>query len=133
MKITAKQYAQSLYETTVKAKQNEIKKIIEKWLQLINNNQDLNKLETILDSFNQIWQTEQGIIEAKVISKHKLEPIVLQILTDQIKKFTKANKVNWQEEQNSNMIGGVIVEYKDQILDASLKTMINDLKANITK
>ena len=68
MKITPKQYAQSLYESLKGKDKNESKELIDNFVNTIIENNDTSKLEKIIEQFEKKWNQEEGIVDAEVVS-----------------------------------------------------------------
>jgi len=133
MKITAKQFALSLYDAADGKTPVQVKAVIEKFVLLLAKKSQLAKAEKIIAEFLKIWNEKHGITEAKVLSAKKLSRETVKQLKDYIKKLSKANEVTMEEGVDENILGGVIIRYGDRILDGSLKTSLAELKNKMVK
>ena len=133
MKITAKQYAESLYEAVQDKNNSQIKNSINNFFSILIQNNDIAKAEVIVKEFEKIWNTEQGIIEAKVVSAKELDNKIVKLLNNYIAELSGAEKVNLNQKINKDILGGVIIKYEDKILDGSLRMRLSELKGEMMR
>jgi F-type H+-transporting ATPase subunit delta len=129
MKVTAKQYALTLLEITDGKDSKKLEEAILKFSQLIKDNNQLNQIDKILYHFRKLYNIKEAQINtAQEVNKDELEKIenYLQGLN---KDETLEIKVNIKQE----IIGGIVLKYGDKIVDASLKTRLNQLKNSLLK
>ena len=133
MKITPKQYAESLYEAISEKGKKEAEAAVVNFVNILFANNDASKINNIIDLFEKKWNKEEGVVEAEIISKEKLSSGIIKSLNDYIAKLSGAKKVIMNEKEDKNILGGVVIKYEDKIFDASLKTKLEDLNSNMIK
>ncbi|MCK5320860.1 ATP synthase F1 subunit delta [Candidatus Parcubacteria bacterium] len=133
MKITAKQYAESLYQVVKDKNNSQIKDVINNFFSILTQNNDITKAEKIAKEFKKIWNTEQGIIEAEVVSAKELDNKIIKLLNNYITESSGAEKVILNQKINKNILGGVIIKFEDKILDGSLRMKLEELKREMVK
>ena len=133
MKISPKQYALSLYESVKDKSEKEIKQIVGDFVKILIAGGNISKFEKIIAEFNAIWNREQGIVEAEIISANGLDEETRELLEKYIGKLSGAKKVETIEKQDKSLLGGVVLKYGDKILDGSLKAKLNLLKNDMKK
>jgi len=133
MKISAKQYAQSLYEVVKDKKDSQIRKIIKNFSRILINNNDILKIDKITAEFVRIWNRERGIVEAEIIGARKFDNKIIKLLNDYIIKLSGAKKIEIKQTVDKNILGGVIIRYEDRVIDGSLKTKLSELKNKMIK
>lgn len=133
MKITAKQYALSLFESIDGKKEKDAGGIIKKFFQLLVRNNQTALLDKILKQFVNIWNKEKGIVEAEVTSAKELDKEMIKLLNGYIISLAKAKEIVLKQAVDKDILGGVVIRYEDQVLDGSLKTRIKDLKEQMVK
>jgi len=131
MKITAKQYAIGLFESIEDASDNKVKEVVKSFARVLIENNDTAQVEKIIRHFNIIWNETKGIIEAEIVSARKLDTNLTKLLEEYIKKIAKSKDINVVKKIDTNIIGGVIMKYGDKVLDASLKTKLNQFSDNL--
>lgn len=131
MKVTPKEYAIGLFSSTSGKDDNEIKKIVNNFVDLLIKNNDLSQTDKISQIFSSLWNKENGIVESEVTTVKKLDPELLASLKNFLITESKAREVIIRETTDKSILGGVIIKYNDKILDRSLKTKIKNLSNSI--
>lgn len=133
MKITEKQFALSLYESLSGKSEKEAGVVIEKFVKVLVENNELAKFEKIIEEFVNIWNKEKGIVEAEITSAKGLDKEIVKLLNGYIVKLSGAKEVAMKEKIDKDLLGGVIIKYGDQVLDGSLKMRLSSLKDKMVK
>lgn len=133
MKITAKQFALSLYESLEGKTAGQIKAVIKKFVEFLAGKNMLDRADKIEAEFLKIWNEKNGIIEALSISANELDKANIKLLKNYIAALAGAKTVFLKEKINKSILGGVIIKYGDKILDASLKTQLEELREKLVK
>ncbi|MCG2690591.1 ATP synthase F1 subunit delta [Candidatus Parcubacteria bacterium] len=133
MKITPKQYAESLYQSVINKKDSRIKGILDNFVKLLIDNNDISKIDKIIGQFKKIWNREEGIVEAEAVSARELDKKIVKLLNGYIVQLSGARKVLLKQKVDKNILGGVIIKYEDKILDGSLKMKLNELRSKMIK
>ncbi len=128
-KVASKKYARALYEALVdKEKEEEIVSVLENFSRLLFTRNDLSRIDSIIREFQAIWNQEQGIVESEVVSARELDSESLDFLKSAIKDLSGEKQVNINNRVSQDLLGGVIIKYRDKRIDGSLKTRILNLK-----
>lgn len=122
-KISNNQLAQVLYEITVGTKGEQTKKAIAVFVKLLSKVHKVSKAANIITEFEKYAKKRQGIVSIEIQSARELDEKTLL----NIKKIF-GEKVESLESVDEKMLGGIKVKTEDKILDASLKTQLNQLK-----
>jgi F-type H+-transporting ATPase subunit delta len=133
MKIKPRQFALSLYEALDGKPSGEVKAIIGRFVELLAEKKQLSRAEKIIAEFIKIYNLKHGIIEAHLISGSELNSEAIKALNDYIKKLSGAKEIVVSQTVDKNILGGVIIKYGDKVFDASLKTVLSDLKEKMIK
>lgn len=133
MKISPEQYALTLYDTLQVTKGEETTNLIKQFAEVVAENDDSDKTNEIVEKFEEIWNRRQGIVNVEAISAHGLNEGLIQILKEYIASTTGAKEVKVRQKIDKNILGGVVIKYNDQVLDASLKKGLQDLKKQMKK
>ncbi|MEA1963343.1 MAG: ATP synthase F1 subunit delta [Patescibacteria group bacterium] len=133
MKITAKQYAESLYEAVQNRNDSQIKVVINNFFSILVQNNDIAKAEDVVVEFEKIWNIEQGIIKAEAMSARELDKNTVKLLNSHIVELSSAKKVILDQKINKNILGGTVIKYEDKILDGSLRMRLSELKSEMVK
>lgn len=128
MKITPKQYAISLYESTKKVDELEIEKRIKKFIDILKRNNNLSLIDKIIEKYYEHYRSEKNISKIEITSNKKIDP---EILNKIIHKFKK--QIEIEEKIDESLIGGMIIKIDDSLLiDGSIKRKLEELKKNIS-
>lgn len=133
MKISAKQYGEALYQAVKEKKDSDVKDAINNFFSILIQNNDMAKAEETVVEFEKIWNEQEEIIEAKIISARELDNKIVKLLNGYIVELSGAKKVSLNQEVNKNILGGVIIKYEDRVLDGSLRMRLGELKAEMVK
>ena len=129
MKITIKQYAQSLYEVLAEIESEaDVKVALNNFVKLLSARRSLNKTGKIIAEFEKIWNREQGIVEGELVSAKKLDNGIIELLNCHIVKLLSIKEVNLANQIDKNILGGFIVKVGDTVIDGSVKNQLNNLK-----
>jgi len=133
MKITARQYAKTLYELTKDKNHEEINGIISQLVDIFRKNSQLRLKNDIIKRYEEIYNQEKRIISAKVFSRKKLDGEMEKEISEFIKKKYKAEKVEIENNIDEGIKGGIIIRIGDEVLDGSLDRKLKELKSALEK
>lgn len=133
MKITAIQYAKTLYELTEGKSQKEIDVIVANFIKLLNQKRQLKLAPKVVAKFSEIYNQENGIVEAEVISREKLDKDVLTRVSTYVRTKYKAKEVVLYNKIDSNIKGGIVIKVGDEIMDGSVQSQLNNLRNILIK
>ncbi len=126
MKFTSKQYAQALYEAVRETKDHD--KVLDNFVKVLNQNGDLSKHAEIEKEYHLLEMKEQGISEARVTVASDLK--INSSLINQLNEIV-GKKVEIKKQVDEGIVGGVIVRVDDTLIDASIKTQLNNLNRSL--
>lgn len=127
MKISASQYATTLYELTLDKSKPEIDSVTKKFTEMLIKNHHLKMAKKIIEKFNGIYNRKNGIIEAEVATARELESSQVHKVESFIKEKYKAKEVVIKNKIDESIKGGIIIKIGDEIIDASLKNSLTNL------
>lgn len=131
MKISTKQYAQALYELTLGKSESEVGIVVEKFVKELVKNNQIKSVSKIIDNFNNIYNQENGIIEAEIKSREQLQSESLEKIEKYLIKKYKAKQIILNKKINPEIKGGVIIKAGDEITDLSVAGSLNRLKREL--
>ena len=127
MKITPKQYAVSLYESTKNVDKIEIDKRVKKFINILKKNNDLSLVDKIVDKFHECYRKERNISKIRMTSGAKIDS---EILNKIIHKFN--NQIEVEEKINKSLIGGMVIKINDDtLIDGSVKRKLEELEKSL--
>ena len=132
MKISARQYATSLYDSIDGQTDKEAKAILKNFVRLLGEKRDMSKANAIIEAFREIWDKSQGETAARLMTAREVKPATRTAVIDYLKNRTGSQKINLTEEIDHKLIGGFVLRYGSQVLDGSLKTSLGELKGKMS-
>jgi F-type H+-transporting ATPase subunit delta len=130
MKFSPKQYAEALYDSISKVKPSDQDKVLDNFVSVLAANGDLKLYDNIAEEFHKLELKEKGVTQATVTSAKGLnadnEKRIIKELNDLVK-----GKVELKKKIDENVIGGVVIQLEDTLIDASVKRSLQDLKNNL--
>ena len=133
MKIKEGKYAQTLYELTNGKNNSDINAVVSNFIKVLAKNGQIKLASKIIQKFNEIWNAGEGIVEAEVISTHKLESAQLHKIESYLKEKYETKKVLINNKIDESIKGGIIIKVKDEVLDGSIANQLKMLKTNLSK
>ena len=127
MIIAPKDYALGLLHATKSKDENEVTSVIHNFVDVLVQNNDVSKTARILDIFAMLWDKENSIVEAEIVTATTMNREEADSLENFLITLSGAKKVRMVEKIDKDILGGVIIKYGDKIMDKSLRTKIKDL------
>jgi F-type H+-transporting ATPase subunit delta len=131
MKINAKQYARSLFELTADLKEDEVTKVIERFILVLKNHRNINQAEAIIDELSLLLQKDSGEIKAELASARALPSEAKQLISSYLEDKIEVTKINWQEKIDQSLLGGFILRYRGFVIDGSVKNNLRKFKKQL--
>jgi F-type H+-transporting ATPase subunit delta len=129
MKIISQQYAKTLYELTKDKSHKEVDEIAAEFIKLLVSKNQSRLLPKIIEKFNGIWNKENGIVEAEVISREKLNSLLVDKLIRFVKDRYRAKEVLINNIVNESIKGGIIIRVGNEVMDGSVERQLRELKS----
>lgn len=128
MKITPKQYAMALYESTKNVGGTELEKRIKNFTAILKKNNALSSADKIIQQYYKYYRTKKNISKIEVASSQKLGSETLNKI---LEKFSK--QVEIEEKIDQSLIGGIMIKIDENtLIDGSVKRKLEDLKKSLT-
>ena len=128
MKITAAQYAKSLYEAIKEKPQAEADLMVANFVKLLQKNNQMKLAGKIIENFSALYNADNGIVEADVVSAKELSQEELKNIEGYIVKKYSAREVVLKYEVEKEIKGGIIITVGDERMDGSIIRKINNLR-----
>ena len=133
MKITSTQYARSLYELTAGKSQPEVDAVVANFLKVLQKNNQLKLADQIMERFSEIYNRENGMVEAEVATRYKIQDTMTKQIEDFLKKKYRAKEVVLKNVVDEKIGGGVVIRVGDEIIDGSIANQLKELKNKLSK
>ena len=131
MKISNTQYAIALYEASKKTSQLEINEAVANFVKILAKNNQIKNINSIIGKFRDIWNKEEGIVEAEVVSREKLDSKIKGEIEKFVKKKYNSKNVEIIEKIDKDIKGGIIVRVGDEVMDASASGQLKNLRKKL--
>lgn len=128
MKATPIQYAMSLYEVTKDKNHPEIDERVSNLVKILEKNGQLKLAPKIIEKFNEIYNQENGIVEAETVSREKLTGQLSRKIIDFIKEKYEAKKVFLNSRIDERIKGGIIIKIGYEKIDGSIEGRLKELR-----
>lgn len=127
-RLTARQWGRALYEFTKEAREPEARKIIRGFVALLAKKGALKLAPRIIASYRATYLLEANEVEVTVTSARRIPKIEKDIKAAFGDAYTK---VSVREEIEPALLGGVVIQYGDIRVDASIRGRLRDLEAQM--
>lgn len=133
MKATATQYAKTLYELTINKKHQEIDGIISNFIKNLQKSNQLRLKDSIAKKFREIFNLENGIVEAEVITREKISSEVSNKVRTMVRTKYGTKEVVLKNIIDESIKGGVIIRVGDEVMDGSVGRKLAELKKELER
>src|ERR1700690_194327 len=128
MKLTSQQYAHALFDAVSETAPHDHDKVLDNFVKILAQNGDLGKYDEIDAEFRKLKLESQGIKEAEVTVAREAE--LNHSIISELNKVV-SGKLEIKQKIDESIIGGVVVRVDDTLIDASIKTQLNNLNQNL--
>jgi len=132
-KISAKQYAEALYELTRGKTEEKINSVVSDFAKELRKQRKLKLADNILNKFSGICNKENGIVEVEVISARKINEYQEEKIKSFIKDKYEAKEVCLARKIDKKIKGGIILRVGDEIIDGSVSRKLKNLSVLLKK
>lgn len=119
-------YAQALYDAVHETQDHD--KVLDNFVKVLAQNGDLGKSDEIELEYRKLELKEKGIVEAQVTVAREVN--INSTIVNELNEIVKG-KVELKTQVDEGIVGGVIVRVDDTLIDASVKTQLNDLNREL--
>ncbi len=128
MKYTVKQYAQSLYDVleTTNPKQQDI--VIDNFINILRTNNDLAAYEKIVAEYEKLLDIKENTSQVTITTA--TDANITPALLKELNKYSK-DKIETTQITDEEVLGGVVIRVDDTLIDASLRTELNNLESKL--
>jgi ATP synthase F1 delta subunit len=133
MKITATQYAKSLYELTDGKTKQDINGVVVGFVKVLQKNNQIRLVKNIIEKFSNLYNQKNGIVEAEITTKEEVRSEVRTRVCTYVSNKYKAKEVVLNNKVDKDIKGGIIIKVGDEIVDASIGKSLVELKRVLMK
>ncbi len=123
--------AYAIYLATVNKTGADLSKALQSVVKFLARRRLLSQSKGILREVAKISNKTNGVVEANVWTKEKLDTKTKSALEQTLKKKYDAKGVVFNEKIDTRVLGGVKIEVGDEVIDLTLKNIINKLQEHL--
>jgi F-type H+-transporting ATPase subunit delta len=131
-KISPKNIAQAIYEATNGKSKAEADAVLRKTVAMLAKKRAMGKSKEIIEALQNIIDVESGTVRAKILTSKKLSTGDRSKVEEDLKKKYKAEKVVSEFFEKEELLGGMRVEIKDEVIDNTYKNRLEQLEKHLT-
>jgi F-type H+-transporting ATPase subunit delta len=128
MKVSIKQYSQTLFDLTDGKSEQEVLVIVKNFSEQLKADGQIKNSGKIMEKFSEIYNEKNGIVVAEVVTSGDMG----QETGDKVKKFVKekylAKEVLIKSFVDEKIQGGIIIRVGDEVIDGSVANELKKLK-----
>lgn len=133
MRVSAKQYAQILYDLTDGKSKPEIEKTAFDFARYIYRNRKLKIAGKIIEQFASIHDKKKAIVEVEAATRKKLDDAEVKKIKHFVKDKYGAKKVVLKNVVDEKIKGGIVLKVGDEVIDGSVRGKLERLKEMLVK
>ena len=133
MKISIKQYSQTLFELTENKSESEVFAIVQKFAEQLKKDGQLKNASKIMEKFAESFNKENGIVVTEVRGRGDLSRDVLEKIEKFVKEKYSAKEVEMNFVIDEAVMGGIIIKVGDEIIDGSVSSQLKRLQKELVK
>jgi len=133
MRVSPKQYAQTLYDLTDGKSKPEIEHSVADFARHMKKGRKLKLSGKIIESFEKIYNQEKGVVEAEVVTAEKLNEPLEKKIKGYIEKKYEAKKIVLKNTIDPKIKGGMVIRVGDEVVDGSVAGRLGELKNILVK
>ena len=132
MKFTAKQFAEALMDALSDTDPKHTDLILDNFVTVLADNNALRMYSEIANEFHKLELAKKGIKQAEITSAHELNSENEKQILHELNKLAKGH-YELNKKVDESLIGGVVIRLEDQVLDASVKNNLEQLKKDLSE
>lgn len=126
MRYLPKQYAVCLYEATIDLTEAKLKPVLEKFVSLLYQNNDLSKVGRVIKVYREYYNRQQGIKEIKIYLAREMKGI--ETVYHSLERKFSPVRIETKVKIQSNLIGGARIRIEDDVIDGSVKRNLETMR-----
>ncbi len=130
MKFNAKQYAQALIDSLESTSPKDQDQVLDNFVKVLAENNDTRLFDEIASEFHNLELKKKGIKQAEVITAHPTNHENDEKILHELNRLVEG-KLELKKKVDDRIIGGIVIRMEDQMLDASVKSNLEQLKKEL--
>lgn len=131
MRISSRQYAQTLFELTSGKGETETNAVVLKFAKRLQKDRQLKNKEKIIVEFADLCDRKEGIVQAEVTTVRDLDENQIVKIKDFLKNKFSAKKIILEKKIDNEIKGGMIIRVNDEVIDGSMRGRLKKLRVSL--
>jgi F-type H+-transporting ATPase subunit delta len=127
-KITPKTAALALYEATKGKQGKDLESVLANSVVFLKEKQLISKAREILTYLQELIDTDNGVVRAKVESGHELTKKMTDEIESELKKRYDAKEIHLETSVDEKQIAGMKIQIGNEIIDLTMRNKIDQLQ-----
>jgi len=127
MKITPKQYAIALHQSTQYISEEEASRIIKNFVNVLKKNNDLSLGGKIVEEYQNCVRREKNISKVQITTSEKISSDIINALTQKLEQ-----PIEIEQKVDNSLIGGAVIRVGDVLIDGSVRNKLERLRKSIS-
>jgi F-type H+-transporting ATPase subunit delta len=133
MKVSIKQYSQTLFELTSGKSEQEVLVIVAKFAEALKKDGQLKNAGKIMEKYSELYNISNGIVVAEITTRYKIQDTEYKEVENFIKSKYKAEKVEISNIVDESIGGGIVIKIGDEIIDSSISGKLERLRRELVR
>lgn len=133
MKVSVKQYAQTLYELTSGKNEHDVRAVVADFVAQMKRNGHMKIARGVIAEFEKVYNNAHGIVVATVTSAFPLSDMQKASVEKYITMRYGARTVAVTYHGDEGIRGGIVIKVGDEVLDASVNGRLKALHRALTR
>jgi F-type H+-transporting ATPase subunit delta len=133
MKVSIKQYSQTLFELTSGKSEQEVLVIVAKFAEALKKDGQLKNAGKIMEKYSELYNISNGIVVAEITTRYKIQDTRYKEVESFIKSKYKAEKVEISNIVDESIGGGIVIKIGDEIIDSSISGKLERLRRELVR
>lgn len=121
------EYARILLDLVTDLEKKELEQAVSQFVEFLYREGALRKAPYIIEEFSKLAREADGIVDIKIRTATKISKEMIQAISAAF-----GGHVNADTEEDAALIGGVVIERGNTILDASVRTQLERLHTTLS-
>lgn len=103
---------------------------VKNFLSLLSDRHRMRELTNVVDSFRELSEEKQGVVQAEVVTATELPEAYFAELTRTLESVT-GKKVKVQRRVDASLIGGVVAKVEGRVFDGSVRSQLQTIQEEL--
>ena len=126
MKISSKQYAIALFESTRHLSEEKVGEMVKNFVAVLKKNNDLSLGNKVIEEYQNYSRRQKGIAKIQITTGKKIDSDIINVLTQKLEQ-----SVEIEQQVDTSIIGGAVIRTGDVLIDGSVRKRLEELRNRI--